>query len=116
MSALISPQERTPPERFLSSAEEPSSTSADALVPDGLLLICCFRIADGLNTTTRRGEIVAAVPVFGLRPMRSFFLRTMNDPNDESLTVSPFARVSVISLRTSPTMANDSDRDKPTLL
>jgi hypothetical protein len=50
-------------------------------------LICCFRIADGLNTTTRRGEIVASVPVFGLRPMRSFFLRTMNDPNDDSLAL-----------------------------
>jgi len=33
----------------------------------------------------RRGEIVASVPVFGLRPMRCFFLRTMNDPNDREL-------------------------------
>jgi hypothetical protein len=66
------------------SAEEPSSATS-VLVPDGFPLICCFRIADGLNTITRRGEIVTSVPVFGLRPMRWFFLRTMNEPNDESL-------------------------------
>ena len=33
-------------------------------------LIRCFRIADGLNTITRRGEIGTSVPVFGLRPIR----------------------------------------------
>src|SRR5215211_5053478 len=54
------------------------------------------------------------MPVFGLRPMRSFFLRTMKDPNDESLTVSPSTKPVVISLKTSSTMAKDSDRDSPT--
>ena len=34
------------------------------------LLMRCFRIADGLNTITRRGEIGTSVPVFGLRPIR----------------------------------------------
>ena len=33
-------------------------------------LIRCFRIADGLNTITRRGEIGTSVAVFGLRPIR----------------------------------------------
>ena len=33
-------------------------------------LMHCLRIADGLNTITRRGEIGTSVPVFGLRPIR----------------------------------------------
>src|SRR5258708_18623282 len=59
----------------------------------------CLRIADGLNTITRRGEIGTSVPVLGLRPMRCPFLRTTKEPNDESFTVSPRSRQSVISLR-----------------
>src|SRR6476646_2809954 len=90
-------------------AEDPSSATG-VLVPDRLAWIRGFRINDGLNTTTRRGEIVASVPVFGLRPTRCFFLRTRKDPNDESLTVSPFARVSVISLSTNSTKAEDCDQ------
>src|ERR1700733_6372660 len=86
-------------------------------VPSPLLalwpLIRCFRMADGLNTITRRGEIGTSVPVLGLRPMRWPFLRTMNEPNDESFTVSPFSRQSVISFSTSSTKADDSVRDKP---
>src|SRR6202011_880377 len=77
-------------------------------------LIRCFRMADGLNTITRRGEIGTSVPVLGLRPIRWPFLRTMNEPNDDSFTVSPFSRQSVISFRTSSTKADDSVRDKPT--
>src|SRR5579875_2151726 len=33
-------------------------------------LIRCLRIADGLNTMTRRGEMGTSLPVLGLRPMR----------------------------------------------
>ena len=77
-------------------------------------MIRCFRIADGLNTITRRGEIGTSVPVFGLRPMRWPFLRTMKEPNDDSFTVSPFSRQSVISFSTSSTKADDSVRDRPT--
>src|SRR5262245_26958053 len=40
---------------------------ADSAPP---LLIRCFRIADGLNTITRRGEIGTSLPVLGLRPIR----------------------------------------------
>jgi hypothetical protein len=94
-------------------AEEPSSATADVLVPDRFPLICCFRIADGLNTITRRGEIGTSVPVCGLRPIRCFFLRTKNDPNDESLTVSPLSKLAVISFKTSSTMARDWKRDSP---
>ena len=43
----------------------------------------------GLNTITRRGEIGTSCPVFGLRPTRSPFDRTMNEPKDESFTDSP---------------------------
>src|SRR3954468_23900620 len=95
---------------FYAGAEEPCS-SAGFLVADGFPLICCFKIADGLNRSTRRGEIGTSVPVFGLRPMRSFFLRTMKDPNVESLTVSPFSRASVISLSTNSIISTDVDRD-----
>jgi hypothetical protein len=37
-------------------------------------LIRCFRTADGLNTTTRSGEIGILVPVFGVRRTRGPFL------------------------------------------
>jgi len=53
-----------------------------------------------LNTITRRGEIGTSVPVLGLRPMRWPFLRTTNEPNEESFTLSPRSRQSVISLST----------------
>ena len=58
--------------------------------------ICCFIIADALNTTTRRGEIGTSTPVFGFRPIRSPFRRTSNVPNDDSLTVSPLRVLSAI--------------------
>src|SRR3954466_5643817 len=74
----------------------------------------CFRIADGLNTITRRGEIGTSVPVFGLRPTRWPFLRTTKEPKDDSFTVSPRSRQSVISLSTNSTNADDSVRDRPT--
>jgi hypothetical protein len=38
----------------------------------------------------------------------------MNDPKEESFTVSPFSRQSVISFNTSSTNADDSVRDNPT--
>src|SRR5215468_3220450 len=78
------------------------------------VLMRCLRIADGLNTITRRGEIGTSVPVFGFRPIRWPFLRTTNEPNDESFTVSPRSRQSVISFSTSSTSAEDSVRDRPT--
>ena len=74
----------------------------------------CLRIADGLNTITRRGEIGTSLPVFGLRPTRWPFLRTTNEPNDDSFTVSPRSRQSVISFSTSSTSVADSVRDNPT--
>src|SRR5258707_340363 len=43
-------------------------------MPVGPALMCCLRIADGLNTITRRGEIGTSVPVLGLRPIRCPFL------------------------------------------
>src|SRR5258708_1690670 len=68
-------------------------------MPVGPALMCSLRIADGLNTMTRRGEIGTSDPVLGLRPIRCPFLRTTKEPNDESFTVSPRSRQSVISLR-----------------
>src|SRR5215468_11296681 len=83
-------------------------------VPSCPEFIRVFRIADGLNTITRRGEIGTSFPVLGLRPIRWPFLRTTNDPNEESFTVSPRSRQSVISLSTSSTNVADSVRDRPT--
>src|SRR3954453_19776380 len=71
-------------------------------------------MADGLKTITRRGEIGTSFPVFGLRPMRCPFLRTTNEPNDESFTVSPRSRQSVITFSTISTRVADSVRDSPT--
>src|SRR5271169_426637 len=82
--------------------------------PSASELIRCLRIAEGLNTMTRRGEIGTSLPVLGLRPMRWPFLRTTNEPNDDNFTVSPRSRQSVISLRTSSTSVADSVRDSPT--
>src|SRR5262245_1970406 len=80
----------------------------------GSLLMRCLRIADGLNTITRRGEIGTSLPVLGLRPILWPFLRTTNEPKDESFTVSPRSRQSVISFKTSSTSVADSVRDNPT--
>src|SRR5690348_11797902 len=85
-----------------------------ASAPSVSELMRCLRIADGLNTITRRGEIGTSLPVLGLRPMRCPFLRTTNEPNDDSFTVSPRSRQSVISLSTSSTSVADSVRDSPT--
>src|SRR5262245_3132643 len=80
----------------------------------GSALIRCFRMAEGLNTITRRGEIGTSLPVLGLRPILCPLLRTTNEPNEDSLTVSPRSRQSVISLSTSSTRLADSVRDNPT--
>src|SRR6266705_2194727 len=87
-----------------------------SLAPSDRELIRCLRTADGLNTITRRGEIGTSLPVFGLRPIRWPFLRTTNEPKEESITVSPCSRQSVISLKNSSTSAADSVRDNPTFL
>src|SRR4051812_49834139 len=97
----------------LSKFDVPYESSSRALSPlSGL--IRCLRIADGLNTMTRRGEIGTSLPVFGLRPTRWPFLRTTKEPKDDSFTVSPRSRQSVISLSTNSTNADDSVRDRPT--
>jgi hypothetical protein len=38
------------------------SAPATAPLPGDWLLICCFMIAEGLNATTRRGEIGTSMP------------------------------------------------------
>src|SRR5262249_21994010 len=102
--------------RLVQSGLSGSRYGVDAALssPSGPALMRCLRIADGLNTITRRGEIGTSVPVFGLRPMRWPFLRTTKEPNEESFTVSPRSRQSVISFNTSSTSADDSVRDRPT--
>jgi hypothetical protein len=77
-------------------------------------LIRCLRVADGLNTITRRAEIGTSSPVFGLRRMRWPFSRTTNRPNDDSFTVSPRSRQSVISWSTNSTREAASLRDRLT--
>src|SRR5215217_722380 len=88
------------------------SSSCSSTTLSGLMR--CLRIAEGLNTMTRRGEIGTSLPVLGLRPTRCPFLRTTKDPNEDSFTVSPRSRQSVISWSTSSTRAADSVRDRPT--
>jgi hypothetical protein len=50
--------------------EARGSAGASTALPVVWPLIRRFRIAEGLNTTTRREDIGTSVPVFGLRPMR----------------------------------------------
>src|SRR5204863_9390398 len=83
-------------------------------VSAGAVLMRCLRIAEGLNTITRRGEIGTSVPVLGLRPILCPLLRTTNDPKEDNLTVSPRSRQSVVSLSTISTRLDDSERDNPT--
>jgi hypothetical protein len=45
-----------------------------------------FKMADGLNRSTRRAGIFTCLPVFGLRPRRWRRSRTTKDPNEESRT------------------------------
>jgi hypothetical protein len=85
--------------------------------PDFLLFwILRFIIAEALNTATRRGTIGTSTPVFGFRPIRWPFLRTVNVPNDDNFTVSPLAMVSVISLKTRSTSSADFVRVNPTIV
>src|ERR1700749_3025899 len=92
-SALTSTADPAQPKSHRAGAEEPSSATEGVSAPARFPLICCFRMEDGLNTNTRRGEIGTSVPVFGLRPIRWFLFRTTKEPNDDSFTVSPVARV-----------------------
>src|SRR6478672_13859789 len=48
----------------------PSAPGSNRYFPSGSPLMRCLRIADGLNTITRRGEIGTSLPVLGLRPTR----------------------------------------------
>src|SRR5262249_58587002 len=98
----------------LTSVVSPTTTFVYLRAPSMPELIRCLRIADGLNTMTRRGEIGTSLPVLGFRPSRWPFLRTTKEPNDDSFTVSPRSRQSVISLSTSSTRVADSVRDRPT--
>ena len=76
-------------------------------------IYCCLRMADGLNTRTRRGRIVAGSRVFGLRPRRSPFWRTTNEPKELNFTVSPRSNVVAIVFRTWLTSVLASPRDRP---
>ena len=69
----------------------------------------------GRNTRTRRGVIGTSSPVLGLRPIRSPFWRMPKEPNEDSLTDSPRARLAEISPSTSSTSSWLSLRGSPTL-
>src|SRR4029079_2636566 len=74
----------------------PSAPGLNRYFASGSPLMRCLRIADALNTTTRRAEIGTSLPVLGLRPTRWPFLRTTNEPKEDNFTVSPRSRQSVI--------------------
>ena len=61
-----------------------------------------------------RGVIGTSMPVLGLRPTRSPFMRTMNEPKEESLTTSPPITAAEISPSTTSTISAESARDRPT--
>ena len=73
-----------------------------------------FMMLLGRNTSTRRGVIGTSCPVFGLRPTRWPFWRMPNEPNEDSLTVWPAARLVEISCSISSTSSCDSLRGSPT--
>src|SRR6185437_13522137 len=100
-------QKAAPIRRFYAGLLLDAVTWWRHLAPSGPALMRCLRIADGLNTMTRRGEIGTSLPVFGLRPTRCPFLRTTNEPNDDNFTVWPRSKQSVISCNTSSTSEAD---------
>jgi hypothetical protein len=63
-------------------------------------LMRCLRIGEGLNASTRRADTIAFSPVFGLSPILSRLMRTLNEPKDDNFTASPRSRQSLISLST----------------
>src|SRR6266566_9152439 len=71
-------------------------------------LMRCLRIAEGLKTITRREVMDTSLPVLGLRPILWPFLRTTKEPKEDSFTVSPRSRQSVISVSTNSTRVSDS--------
>ena len=75
-----------------------------------------FKTADGLKTITRHAEIFTSLPVLGFRPIRGRLLRTMKQPNEESLTGSPRSRHPVISLKKTSTSAADWVRETRAVL
>src|SRR5271166_2929526 len=100
--------------RLLFDASLSESLRQLYLISSASALMRCLRMADGLNTITRRGEIGTSLPVLGLRPIRWPLLRTTKEPKDDNFTVSPRSRQSVISFSTSSTSVADSVRDNPT--
>ena len=68
----------------------------------------------GVPGKARAGEMGTSCPVFGLRPTRSPFERTIKEPKEESFTDSPRMTQALISSSTSSTRSADSVRDKPT--
>ena len=76
-------------------------------------LMAAFILGDALNVMTRRASIGTGAPVRGLRPARSRFVRTMNEPKSCSLSDSPDARVAAISSITRSVRRLASRRDMP---
>ena len=75
---------------------------------------CFLRLLAARNTTTLRGGIGTSSPVFGFRPIRSFFCRIEKLAKLGTLNGSPFARQSEISSKTVSRRLSHSFRDSPT--
>src|SRR5665213_2014721 len=76
------------------------------------LLILDFNTLLGLNTRTCRGRIGTSCPVLGLRPIRWFFERTWNEPNELSLTFWPERQAQLVRLVPGP-LEEPADRAQP---
>lgn len=71
--------------------------SRPLFLPGYFLFSPCNRNFPGLNLTLMRGGIMLGVPVRGLRPSRSVCCQQVKVPNPWSMTLSPRARLSVIT-------------------
>lgn len=73
-----------------------------------------FIRCEGRKVSTRRGWIGTSSPVFGLRPTRAVFSRTLNVPKEDIFTCSPRTSASDIWFSMLSTSCALSLRERPT--
>src|SRR5690606_32440603 len=99
---------------FRGFSYRPPEASRRARLPAPSSLSAALRICEGRKTRTLRASITISLPVWGLRPIRSFFSRTSKLPKPEIFTFSPRSRLCLMVSKTVSTISADSFLEHPT--